>query len=72
MKCRVKNGFSTNIGKTKVKVPKNQIGLIKGIIWGETKKKYPELDLKDNEFYYLADFPEGKGLIISTREGEIE
>lgn len=39
---------------------------------GEMKKKYPELDLKDGQFYYIVDFPEAKDLIISTREVDIE
>lgn len=72
MKCRVKHGISTVLGKSKVKIPKNQTGFIKSLMSGEMKKKYPELDLKDGQFYYIVDFPEAKDLIISTREVDIE
>jgi len=72
MKCRVKHGISTGTGKNKIIIPKNQTGIIKSIMSGELKTRYPELDFKDGGCFYLIDFPEVKELIVPTRDVELD
>jgi signal transduction histidine kinase len=72
MKCRVKQGITTGTGKNKVKIPKNQIGIIKSLISGDIKRAFPDLDYKPDGFFYLVDFPEAKDLIIPTRDVDLE
>ncbi len=71
MKCRVKHGFTTGIGKSKIKVPKGQEGFIKSVVSGELKRLFPDLTQKDGGMYYLVDFPEAKDILVLTREVEI-